>query len=74
MRSRTAASDILDLLRGLQAWRRPRARRGGSSSRAASAVDGEKVTAIDAVIPQDQLAAGAKIKKGKKVYHKAILQ
>ena len=37
-------------------------------------VDGEKITAIDAVIPQDQLAAGAKIKKGKKVYHKAILQ
>ena len=37
-------------------------------------VDGEKITAIDAVIPQDQLAVGAKIKKGKKVYHKAILQ
>ena len=37
-------------------------------------VDGEKITAIDAVIPQDQLAAGAKIKKGKKVFHKAILQ
>ena len=37
-------------------------------------VDGEKITAIDAVIPQDQLAAGAKIKKGKKVYHKAIVQ
>ena len=37
-------------------------------------VDGEKITTIDAVIPQDQLAAGAKIKKGKKVYHKAILQ
>ncbi len=37
-------------------------------------VDGEKIMAIDAVIPQDQLAAGAKIKKGKKVYHKAVLQ
>ena len=37
-------------------------------------VDGKKITGIDAVIPQDQLAAGAKIKKGKKVYHKAILQ
>ena len=37
-------------------------------------VDGEKIAGIDAVIPQAQLAAGAKIKKGKKVFHKAILQ
>ena len=67
-RSRTAASSILDLLvvKCRLAASKSEARRlvqqGGVS------VDGEKVTAIDAVIPQDQLAAGAKIKKGKKVY------
>ena len=65
--------DILDLLVDCRlAPSKSEARRlvqqGGVS------VDGEKITAIDAVIPQDQLAAGAKIKKGKKVYHKAILQ
>ena len=37
-------------------------------------VDGEKVTDIGAVILADALRAGAKIKKGKKVFHKAILR
>ena len=36
-------------------------------------VDGEKVTDIGAVISADALRAGVKIKKGKKVFHKAIL-
>ncbi len=36
-------------------------------------VDGEKVTDIGAVVSVQALRAGAKIKKGKKVFHKAIL-
>ena len=36
-------------------------------------VDGEKVTDIAAIVAADALRAGVKIKKGKKVFHKAIL-
>ncbi len=36
-------------------------------------VDGEKITDIGAVVSKDALRAGAKIRKGKKVFHKAIL-
>ena len=36
-------------------------------------VDGEKITDIGAVVSADALRAGAKIRKGKKVFHKAIL-
>ena len=39
------------------------------------AVDGEKVSAIDAVISADQLAGeGVVIKKGKKVFHRAFIE
>ncbi|MEE1279326.1 MAG: tyrosine--tRNA ligase [Oscillospiraceae bacterium] len=37
-------------------------------------VDGEKVTAINAVISKDALGGGVKIKKGKKVFHRAIIK
>ncbi len=37
-------------------------------------VDGEKVAAINAVISKDALANGVKIKKGKKVFHRAIIK
>ena len=37
-------------------------------------VDGEKVTAINAVISKAALTDGVKIKKGKKVFHKAIIK
>ena len=37
-------------------------------------VDGEKVTAISAVIAKDALLSGVKIKKGKKVFHRAIIK
>ena len=37
-------------------------------------VDGEKVTDANVVIAKEQLAKGIKIKKGKKVFHKAILK
>lgn len=37
------------------------------------AVDGEKVDSIDITISRSQLEQGVKLKKGKKVYHKAIL-
>ena len=37
-------------------------------------VDGEKVTDPNVVISKEQLAKGIKIKKGKKVFHKAILK
>lgn len=37
-------------------------------------VDGEKVSDPNIVISKDQLAKGIKIKKGKKVFHKAILK
>ncbi len=37
-------------------------------------VDGEKVTAIGAIISKDALLSGVKIKKGKKVFHKAVLK
>ncbi|MBQ6607191.1 MAG: tyrosine--tRNA ligase, partial [Firmicutes bacterium] len=37
-------------------------------------VDEEKITAIDRVFSADQLKAGLKIRKGKKVYHKALLK
>ena len=37
-------------------------------------IDGEKVADISAVIPVSALAAGVKIKKGKKVFHKAVLK
>ena len=36
-------------------------------------VDGVKVSDIDFQITRDQLAAGAKVRKGKKVFHKATL-
>ncbi len=37
-------------------------------------VDGEKVTDTYALVSREQLCAGVKIKKGKKVFHKAILE
>ena len=37
-------------------------------------LNGEKVTSIDTVVSADDLKAGVKIKKGKKVYHKAVLK
>ena len=37
-------------------------------------VDGEKVASIDLVITREQLTAGVKIKKGKKVFHKAVIK
>ena len=36
-------------------------------------VNGEKVPAIDVTFTADQLRAGLKIRKGKKVFHKATL-
>lgn len=36
-------------------------------------IDGEKVEDISAVIPVSALAAGVKIKKGKKVFHRAVI-
>ena len=36
-------------------------------------INGEKVTAIDYGITLDELKAGVKIKKGKKIFHKAVL-
>ena len=33
-------------------------------------VDGEKISDIGASVTKEQFAAGAKIRKGKKVYHK----
>ena len=36
-------------------------------------VDGVKVSDIDFPITREQLAAGAKVRKGKKVFHKATL-
>ncbi len=37
-------------------------------------VDDEKVTAIDVSYSEDRLRQGVKIRKGKKVYHRAVLQ
>ena len=37
-------------------------------------VDGEKVTAIDFAVTEAMLSEGIKIKKGKKVFHKAVMQ
>ena len=37
-------------------------------------VDGEKITAINAVIAKSALTDGVKIKKGKKVFHRAIIK
>ena len=37
-------------------------------------VDGEKVTAIDFAVTEAMLSEGIKIKKGKKVFHKAVIQ
>ena len=37
-------------------------------------VDGEKVNSIDLVITKEQLTEGVKIKKGKKVFHKAVIK
>ena len=37
-------------------------------------LDGEKVAAADFVVSKDALCAGVKIKKGKKVFHKAIIK
>ncbi len=38
------------------------------------AIDGEKVDTPEAVIPAEKLESGAKIKKGKKTYHKVIIK
>ena len=37
-------------------------------------VNGEKVASTYATVSREQLCAGAKIKKGKKEFHKALLQ
>ena len=37
-------------------------------------VDGEKVATMDAVVSAEALKAGAKIRKGKKIFHKAIVK
>jgi len=37
-------------------------------------IDDEKITAIDYMITLDALKNGVKIRKGKKVFHKAILK
>lgn len=37
-------------------------------------IDGEKVTSIGTVISKDNLTNGVKIKKGKKVFHRAVLK
>ena len=37
-------------------------------------IDGEKVASIEVIVAKDALANGVKIKKGKKVFHKAILK
>ncbi len=37
-------------------------------------VDGEKVDAIDFMISKDALSNGVKIRKGKKVYHRAVIK
>ena len=37
-------------------------------------VDGEKVATMDVIVSADALKAGAKIRKGKKVFHKAIVK
>ncbi|MBO4782474.1 MAG: tyrosine--tRNA ligase, partial [Lachnospiraceae bacterium] len=37
-------------------------------------VDGEKVPSFDFKVSKDALLAGVKIKKGKKVFHKAIAE
>ena len=36
-------------------------------------IDGEKVTAFDQKVSVDALKEGVKIKKGKKIFHKAII-
>ncbi|MBS7316056.1 MAG: tyrosine--tRNA ligase [Clostridiaceae bacterium] len=38
------------------------------------AINEQKVTGIDRLVTREELAAGVKIRKGKKVYHKAILK
>ena len=38
------------------------------------ALDGEKVSAVDLVVEKARLKEGVKIKKGKKVFHKAIIK
>ncbi len=37
-------------------------------------VDGEKVATMDVIVSEDALKAGAKIRKGKKIFHKAIVK
>ncbi len=37
-------------------------------------LDGEKVTAVDLTVTLDALRAGVKIRKGKKIFHKAIIK
>ena len=37
-------------------------------------VNGEKVTSIDLVITKEMLSESVKIKKGKKIFHKAVLK
>jgi len=37
-------------------------------------IDGEKVTSISAVVSKEELVNGVKIKKGKKVFHRAVLK
>ena len=36
-------------------------------------INDEKITAIDYIVTSDALADGVKIRKGKKVYHKALI-
>ena len=38
------------------------------------AIDGEKVQAFDAIVTKEALTAGVKLRKGKKIFHKAIIK
>jgi len=36
-------------------------------------IDGERAAAYDALVPKDALAQGVKIRKGKKIFHRAVI-
>ena len=37
-------------------------------------LDGEKVTAFDLMVPKSALEGGVKLRKGKKIFHRAIVK
>ena len=64
---------ILDLMVKPASWPPPRSRPGRLVEQGGVLVNDEKVPNAQFVVTEEMLKAGVKIRKGKKIFHKAVL-